>query len=185
MSRDSCDGNRRANRRCRVGVEEGERGAGRNVRECLTEEAMCRNKMTGGGSDPAPGCQNGFAFGSCGGTWQCEWKWHHLNALQHYVPPSGSVALPTKKKRKKKGFCLRLPALERWGWQLLFPAGSVVWARLQRGNFSSRQLLEMKSPTLLDPLNIWAHFLRLNWGGVYTQFCNVRCRHVFFFLSRD
>ena len=33
-------------------------GAGRNVRECLTEEAMCRNKMTGGWSDPTPGCQN-------------------------------------------------------------------------------------------------------------------------------
>lgn len=41
---------------------------GKNVRECLTEEAMCRNKMTGGGSDPAPGCQNEFAFGSSGGT---------------------------------------------------------------------------------------------------------------------
>lgn len=29
-------------------------GTGRNARECLTEEAMCRNKMTGGWSDPAP-----------------------------------------------------------------------------------------------------------------------------------
>lgn len=29
-------------------------GTGRNVRECLTEEAMCRNKMTGGWSDPTP-----------------------------------------------------------------------------------------------------------------------------------
>lgn len=39
-------------------------GAGRNVRECLTEEAMCRNKMTGGWSEPTPGCQKEFAFGS-------------------------------------------------------------------------------------------------------------------------
>lgn len=43
-------------------------GTGRNVRECLTEEAMCRNKMTGGWADPTPGCQNEFAFGSSGET---------------------------------------------------------------------------------------------------------------------
>ena len=39
-------------------------GTGRNASECLTEEAMCRNKMTGGWPDPTRGCQNEFAFGS-------------------------------------------------------------------------------------------------------------------------
>lgn len=46
-------------------------GTGRNVRECLTEEAMCRNKLTGGWPDPTLHCQNGFACGSFGETRQC------------------------------------------------------------------------------------------------------------------
>lgn len=33
-------------------------------REGLTEEAMCKNKMTGGWSDPTPGCQEEFALGN-------------------------------------------------------------------------------------------------------------------------
>lgn len=38
-------------------------GTGRNVSMRLTEEAMCRNKMTGGWPDPTHGCQNTFVFG--------------------------------------------------------------------------------------------------------------------------
>lgn len=44
--RDSWDGNREANQRCCVGAEGG-------FGECLTEEAMCRNELTGGWPDPA------------------------------------------------------------------------------------------------------------------------------------
>ena len=53
---DSCDGNTKNNYRCCVG----QRG---EYWECLTEEAMCRNELTGGWSDPASACQNGLALG--------------------------------------------------------------------------------------------------------------------------
>lgn len=71
-------------------------------RGCLTEEAMCRNKMTGGWSDPAAACQSEFASGcSRGKTWRREWKWQQvLNAWQRRVPQSGLVA-----PRLKRGSC--------------------------------------------------------------------------------
>lgn len=49
------------------------RGARAGIcRECLTEEAMCRNKMTGGWSDPAAACQHEFSWEE---TWRRGWKW--------------------------------------------------------------------------------------------------------------
>lgn len=44
-------------------------------REGLTGEAMCKNKMTGGWSDPTPRCQEELASGDSVETRRPERKW--------------------------------------------------------------------------------------------------------------
>lgn len=80
----------------------------------LTEEAMCKNKMTGGWSDPTPGCQKEFALGDSVETRRPEWKWQRLNLFRSAT----TVGMPSPKTSASFFTCSWISWMVAWkfGW---------------------------------------------------------------------